>query len=250
MNTSTITADLIATLRASWASLREVAAGDDFQDLLARVYNASTEDAEALRQRILSGSELGLNFDVVPSAQMNGSLGSYRASKRAGVATMYISGELLSDSAYADTLQRMVFEAIGYHIELLLNADSETAGPQRQQFANLMIGDSRTVEECAAIAAQEVAAKLQPKELPVISVPSHLQTEKDLRAFAARVAADPALSSEVRTCSNPDDVLQLAHRRGFTLCRTELREESENLAAPHWPWSGKTRTLRQQFFAA
>ncbi|MFO7629677.1 MAG: Nif11-like leader peptide family RiPP precursor [Prochlorococcaceae cyanobacterium] len=227
MTSTTVASALTTSLRATWNELRQAAAGDDFPALLAQVFGASAADAEQLRQRILSGSELGLCFEVLYPYEMNGSLGGYKPSGTPGAATMDVSAELLADSAHAGTLRRMLLEAIGHHIHMLLHGDVDTAGEEGHQFASLLQGDG-----CSA--KQQADA----------------ESKRSLHAFAALVPRDPDLREQLRSCSQPDDILQLAHHKGFTICSTELREESSNLAAPHWPWSGKGLIHRRRFFAA
>lgn len=221
--TATITTALTTALRATWKQLRQAAAGDDFAALLSQVYGAGAADAEAMRQRILSGSELGLCFDVLYANEMNGSLGGYQAGDTPGTATMDVNAVLLTDTAQAGTLRRMLLEAIGHHLHILLSGDPHSEGDEGQRFASLLR-----------------AAGEQPDA----------ESQRDLRAFAALVPRDPALKEELRSCPHPDAILQLAYRKGFVLCSTELREESSNLAAPHWPWSGKGSIQRHRFFAA
>lgn len=227
MTSDNFTSALTTSLRATWKELRQAAAGDNFPALLAQVFGASAAEAEQLRQRILSGSELGLCFEVLYPYEMNGSLGGYNPSGTPGAATMDVSAELLADRAHAGTLRRMLLEAIGHHIQMLLHGDLDTAGEEGHQFARLLQGDGSSAKEQA-----------------------DAESQRSLLAFAALVPRDPDLSAKIRACANPDDILQLAYHKGFILCSTELREESANLAAPYWPWSGKGSIQRRRFFAA
>lgn len=250
MTSSTVTSALTTSLRATWKELRQAAAGDDFPALLAQVFGASAAEAEQLRQRILSGSELGLCFEVLYPYEMNGSLGGYKPSATPGAATMDVSAELLADSAHAGTLRRMLLEAIGHHIHILLHGELDTAGEEGHRFASLLQGDGRSAREQAAIAQQEIDTRCRQEQRQRQSEQSFAESKRDLQAFAALVPRDPELSTQLRSCSQPDDILQLAYHKGFILCSTELREESSNLAAPYWPWSGKGIVHRRRFFAA
>lgn len=250
MTSANFTSALTTSLRATWKELRQAAAGDNFPALLAEVFGASAAEAEQLRQRILSGSELGLCFEVLYPYEMNGSLGGYKPSGTPGAATMDVSAELLVDRAHAGTLRRMLLEAIGHHIHTLLHGDLDTAGEEGHHFASLLQGDGRSAKEQAEIAQQEIATRERQEELQRQSEQADAESQRSLRAFAALVPRDPDLSAKIRDCANPDDILQLAYHRGFILCSTELREESANLAAPYWPWSGKGSIQRRRFFAA
>lgn len=92
--------------------------------------------AGSLQQLLSSGGELGLQVKTLDSADMNGAM---------------------SEGSDPELLQRVLLEEIGHHFDILLNGSVDTTGDEGELFADLISGDTLTLDQQSAITTQSDA---------------------------------------------------------------------------------------------
>ena len=81
-----------------------------------------------------------------------------------------------------------------------------------------------------------------PSELP------RGQQSAQLLGFVRELDRNIALAGQVKNCSTPEQIIEIATSVGFALDKTELRIWSRELSAPNFPWAGKGNKWRRNFF--
>lgn len=71
---------------------------------------------------------------------------------------------------------------------------------------------------------------------------------KGLLGFVTAVEASPELREAVSGAS-AQEIVALAASAGYLFTLEELRVLSRELAATYWPWAGKGREFRRDYFA-
>ncbi|MFO7629678.1 MAG: hypothetical protein R6W06_09245, partial [Prochlorococcaceae cyanobacterium] len=137
-----MTSALLPSLTALWAQLRQAAAGEAFTALLMEVFGASAAAAEALRQQLLDGSELGLAFELVEGEALEGELSRYGPGGSDGVGMIGVSSALVAEGADGAQLETVLMAAIGQHIAVLLESEPATARELGQRFAEVLLVDT------------------------------------------------------------------------------------------------------------
>ncbi|MFN9923151.1 MAG: hypothetical protein ACK55H_03910, partial [Cyanobacteriota bacterium] len=156
---------ILSTAFAAALELLESRASEQgFLDLLEQVYGATGSDdaafaaaASSLQQLLSSGSELGIQVKSLDGADMNGAMGAYSSTGVDGMPVIYINTSLLSEGADPELLQRVLLEEIGHHFDILLNGSVDTAGDEGELFADLISGDTLTLDQQSTITTQSDA---------------------------------------------------------------------------------------------
>ncbi|MFO7629161.1 MAG: Ig-like domain-containing protein [Prochlorococcaceae cyanobacterium] len=148
-----------AALGMVWSELGARASEPAFLDLLAEVFGASPEAAEALAARLAAGDSLGLRYEIKSGEEMAGTLGAYAALGDDGVPTIYLNGDWLAGASDAE-IRMVLLEEIGHSFDTALNGDVDTAGDEGELFANLFSGVALSDEQRAAILAEDDSATL------------------------------------------------------------------------------------------
>ena len=164
--------DIETILSSAFAAALELlesrASEQSFLELLEQVYGATGSDdaafaaaAGSLQQLLGSGGELGIQVKTLDSADMNGAMGAYSSTGLDGVPVIYINTSLLSEGSDPELLQRVLLEEIGHHFDILLNGSIDTTGDEGELFADLISGDTLTLDQQSAITTQSDTGAVQ-----------------------------------------------------------------------------------------
>ena len=67
-------------------------------------------------------------------------------------------------------------------------------------------------------------------------------------AFIQCLERSPESQQRIRSCENPDQIIDIASSVGFLITKTILRKYSSDLSADYFPWAGKGFAWRRSFF--
>jgi hypothetical protein len=71
---------------------------------------------------------------------------------------------------------------------------------------------------------------------------------EELLRFCKRLDAEPDLAQRVKTCTTPEEITEIALSICCAVDEIDLRAWSKELSARYFPWAGKGRKWRLDFF--
>ena len=105
---------LRSTLSGVWNELQTRASSTDFVALLQQVFGQGREStAQALADRLATGDQLNLRFELLSGRVMGGAMGAYASAGPDGQPTIYINADWLQ-SASNEQLRLVLLEEIGH----------------------------------------------------------------------------------------------------------------------------------------
>ena len=161
------TAALTLALEGTWTLLGDLARRSDaFLSFVTQAFgNAGTDPAafqagaQALREAILQGGDLGITFDLRDNADLQGGRAAYAANGPDGRPHVYVNADWLARTDTASAIKVLV-EEIGHAFDHRLNDGRDSQGDEGELFAALVTGTDPTDAQRATILAEDDSGTL------------------------------------------------------------------------------------------
>ena len=140
-----------SALQTAQSLLQGVAQNDDFDAILSQAFGDAYDDGTAavLRQQFQAGDFLALpQIEVRTSAELNGALGAYAASKD----IIFLAQEFLATADFGQIVA-VLLEEIGHGLDARLNLD-DSAGDEGAIFSALVLGEELSAETLQVLQAE------------------------------------------------------------------------------------------------
>jgi hypothetical protein len=119
---------------ATWANN-----SDAYNALLQNVFGAQSSEASSHLQVSLSGSGLGISFEILDGASLSGINAAYTSADPTGQERIYLNADWLQ-SATAAEIEAVLLEELGHAIDQRLNGDRDTTGDEGEIFSARLRG--------------------------------------------------------------------------------------------------------------